>query len=95
MTDSSPCRVVLDYDKDQVVFDGQVLPFPLTAVRAQAVVADGRATVTLVLEVDEVQSIAEPPRKPDDVADTWTAPAPEQMFEDQLDAIRKSAQSRG
>lgn len=94
MTDSSPCRVVLDYDKDQVVFDGQVLPFPLTAVRAQAVVADGRATVTLVLEVDEVQSIAEPPRKPDVDVEQWTAPAPEQMFEDQLDAIRKSAQRR-
>lgn len=89
MTDSSPCRVVLDYDKDQVVFDGQALPVPLSAVRAQATVADGRATVTLVLEVDEVQSIAEPPRKPD--ADTWTAPQPERMFEDQLDAIRQGA----
>ena len=95
MAEFTPCRVVLDYDNDQVLFDGEPLPFPLTAIDAQACAANGRATVTLVLEVDEVQSIAEPPRKPDDVADTWTAPAPEQMFEDQLDAIRKSAQSRG
>nr|DAL60978.1 MAG TPA_asm: hypothetical protein [Caudoviricetes sp.] len=93
MAEFTPCRVVLDYDNDQVLFDGEPLPFPLTSIVAQAAVADGRATVTLVLEVDEVLSVAEKPKPADDV-EQWTAAAPEQMFEDQLDAIRKSAQRR-
>lgn len=95
MAEFTPCRVVLDYDNDQVLFDGEPLPFPLTSIVAQAAVADGRATVTLILEVDEVLSVAEKPKPAHADAEQWTAAAPEQMFEDQLDAIRKSAQSRG
>ncbi|QFG09637.1 hypothetical protein PBI_PIPP_11 [Gordonia phage Pipp] len=88
MSDVTPCEVVLDYNRDVVVFDGADLPFPLSGIRARAVAEDGRAVVTLTLDVDQVRTVAALPEKPEEPEDA-PAPGPEQRFENQLDAIRR------
>ena len=90
---TSPCEVVLDYARDAVVFDGADLPFSLSAVVAKAIVEDGRAVVTLTLEVDQVRSVAAMPEKPEkpETPEAPAVPSPEQQFESQLDRIRNGA----
>ncbi|QDF17106.1 head-tail connector protein [Gordonia phage William] len=88
MSDVTPCEVVLDYNRDVIVFDGTDLPFPLSGTGTRAVVDGGRAVVTIAIEVDQVRSIAQLPAKPDTDESPTAPPTPEQTFEAQLDAIR-------
>ena len=87
MTDFQPLEVVLDYDRDAVVFDGKDLPFALSAIVASAHVDHTAATVTLVLQVDSVRSVAKRPTHPEPVQ-VQPAPSPEQSFEKRMEAIR-------
>ncbi|QDF17456.1 hypothetical protein SEA_PHROSTEDPHLAKE_12 [Gordonia phage PhrostedPhlake] len=89
----APCEVVFDYARDVVVFDGTDLPFPLSGIRARAVVEDGHTVVTLVLDVDQVRTVAALPQKPEEPEDV-SAPGPEQRFESRLDAIRRQNEPR-
>ncbi|AMS03089.1 head-tail connector protein [Gordonia phage Obliviate] len=93
MSDATPCEVVLDYNRDVVVFDGKDLPFPLSGIRARAVAEDGHAVVTLTLDVDQVRTVAALPQKPEEPKDV-PAPGPEQQFESRLDAIRRQNELR-
>ncbi|QFG08072.1 hypothetical protein SEA_PCORAL7_11 [Gordonia phage PCoral7] len=88
MSDPTPCEVVLDYERDAIVFDGTALPFPLSGVGARAVVEGGRGVVTITLEVDQVRSVAALPSKPEPGEAPTASPTPEQTFEAQFDAIR-------
>lgn len=64
MSEFVPCEIVLDYELDEIRFDGTPLPFALTAVQAKAVIENGRSLVTVVLEVDQVRSVARLPEIP-------------------------------
>ena len=89
----TPCEVVFDYTRDVVMFDGTNLPFPLSGIEARAVVEDGHTVVTLVLDVDQVRTVAALPQKPEETEGV-PAPGPEQQFESRLDAIRRQNEQR-
>ncbi|AWN04126.1 head-tail connector protein [Gordonia phage Petra] len=89
----APCEVVFDYARDVVVFDGTDLPFSLSGIQARAVAEDGHTVVTLVLDVDQVRTVAALPQKPEEPED-MPAPGPEQQFESRLDAIRRQNELR-
>lgn len=92
MPDFVPFEVVLDYDADKVIIDGTELPCPLSLIGAKAITEDGRATVTLTLEVDQVRSVAAPPPAPEPAPEP--PPTAEQQFEQRLAHARsRRAQS--
>jgi hypothetical protein len=79
-------EVVLDYQNDQVLFDGIALPFPLSTIDAAAKVTMGMVDVTLVLHVDKLSTTSPPPPPP---AEPLPEPMlPEEFFEQQLQRIR-------
>lgn len=85
MPDLTPVEVVLDYEADEIRFDGKVLPFPLSAVQTKAKVGRQGADVTITLGVDQLRTVAPIPKKPEP---TPEPPTPEEVFEQRLARIR-------
>ena len=69
-----------------------MLSIPLTLIGAKAVTEDRRATVTLILEVDQVRSVAAATPAPEPAPEP--PPTAEQQFEQRLtNAMSRRAQS--
>lgn len=83
---------MLDYDRDEIRFDGEVLPFALSTVTASVDVApNGNVDVTLTLRVDQVQTVAAQPKPAASDVQEWPMPpTPEEIFEKRLASIRES-----
>ena len=84
-------EIVLNYDRDEILFNGTELPFSLTAAQPKAVIEHHHSTVvTLTLAVDQLRTIAPAPEPTVSIEKPHSIPTPDEQFEQRLNQIRKA-----